>query len=206
MHTVIDHPLVKDKLTKIRDKNTKSKDFRDLLREITALMMYEVAKFYPLKKINIETPISKTIGYQLKNELVLVPILRAGLGMVDGISQIVPSVKIGHIGLYRNEKTLNPIEYYTKLPNSVKNADVLVLDPMLATGNSLSKAIDLIKKFKPKSIKYLGLVGSYFGLKKVQKDHPDVDIFLAGLDEKLNKDGYITPGLGDAGDRLFGTK
>ncbi|WP_027124225.1 uracil phosphoribosyltransferase [Mycoplasmoides pirum] len=206
MYIIIQHPLIKDKLTKMRDKNTKSKDFRDLLKEITALMMYEVAKSFPLKKVNINTPISKTIGYQLKNDLVLVPILRAGLGMVDGISQIVPAAKIGHIGLYRDEKTLIPKEYYTKFPKNINKADVLLLDPMLATGNSLSKAIDAIKKTKPRSIRYVGLVGSPEGLKKISNTHPDVEIYLASLDTKLNEKGYITPGLGDAGDRLFGTK
>lgn len=206
MYKIIDHPLVKDKLTKIRDKNTKSKDFRDLLKELIALMMYEVAKSYPLKKVSIETPISKTIGYKLKNDLVLVPILRAGLGMVDGISQIVPDAKIGHIGLYRNEETLQPIEYYSKLPKNISQADVLILDPMLATGHSLNKAIEILKKTKPKSIRYVGLVASPQGIKTIQKLHPDVDIFLASVDKKLNDKGYITPGLGDAGDRLFGTK
>ena len=206
MYKIIDHPLVKDKLTKIRDKNTKSKDFRDLLKEVIALMMYEVAKSYPLKKVSIETPISKTIGYKLKNDLVLIPILRAGLGMVDGISQIVPDAKIGHIGLYRNEKTLEPIEYYAKLPKNISRADVLILDPMLATGRSLNKAIEILKKSKPKSIRYVGLVASPQGIKTIQKLHPDVDIFLASVDKKLNDKGYITPGLGDAGDRLFGTK
>lgn len=206
MNKIINHPLIEDKLSKIRDINTKSTDFRNMLKEISVLMMYEVARDYPLKKVDIQTPITNTTGYQLKNDLVLVPILRAGLGMVEGISQVVPAAKIGHIGLYRDENTLSPVEYYTKFPKNISKSDVLVLDPMLATGLSAVKAISIIKKHKPRSIRFVGLVGSPTGLKKLNEMHPDVDIFLAACDPKLNSKGYITPGLGDAGDRIFGTK
>lgn len=206
MYKIVNHPLIKDKLSKMRDINTKTKDFRDLLQEIAVLMMYEVTKEYPLKKINIQTPIAKTLGYQLKNDLILIPILRAGIGMADGISKVIPDAKVGHIGLYRNEKTLNPVEYYAKFPRNIKNADVIILDPMLATGNSLLKAIEIVKQKKPKSIRYVGIVASPEGLKKINKIHSDVDIFIASVDQKLDENGYITPGLGDAGDRLFGTK
>lgn len=206
MNCIIDNPLVKYKLTKMRDVKTNCKDFKELLKEITALMMYEVGKSMTLKKISINTPLEKTTGYALKNEVVLVPILRAGLGMSDGISQILPQAKLGHIGLYRNEKNLKPVEYYSKLPDNISNSDVLVLDPMLATGGSVIKAIEIIKKHKPKSIKFIGLVGAPEGLKMLNSKFPDVDVYLGALDEKLNKSGYITPGLGDAGDRIYGTK
>lgn len=206
MNCIIDNPLVKYKLTKMRDVRTNCKDFKELLKEITALMMYEVGKSMPLKKISVNTPLEKTTGYALKNEIVLVPILRAGLGMSDGISQILPQAKLGHIGLYRNEKNLKPVEYYSKLPDNISNSDVLVLDPMLATGGSVTKAIEIIKKHKPKSIKFIGLVGAPEGLKVLNSKYPDVDVYLGALDEKLNKSGYITPGLGDAGDRIYGTK
>lgn len=206
MNYIIDNPLVKYKLTKMRDVKTNCKDFKELLKEITALMMYEVGKSMTLKKITITTPLEKTIGYALKNEVVLVPILRAGLGMSDGISQILPQAKLGHIGLYRNEKNLKPVEYYSKLPDDICNSDVLVLDPMLATGGSVIKAIGIIKPHKPKSIKFIGLVGAPEGLKALNSKFPDVDVYLGSLDEKLNKSGYITPGLGDAGDRIYGTK
>lgn len=206
MNYIIDNPLVKYKLTKMRDVKTNCKDFKELLKEITALMMYEVGKSMTLKKITITTPLEKTIGYALKNEVVLVPILRAGLGMSDGISQILPQAKLGHIGLYRNEKNLKPVEYYSKLPDDICNSDVLVLDPMLATGGSVIKAIEIIKQHKPKSIKFIGLVGAPEGLKTLNSKFPDVDVYLSSLDEKLNKSGYITPGLGDAGDRIYGTK
>lgn len=206
MNYIIDNPLVKYKLTKMRDVKTNCKDFKELLKEITALMMYKVGKSMTLKKITITTPLEKTIGYALKNEVVLVPILRAGLGMSDGISQILPQAKLGHIGLYRNEKNLKPVEYYSKLPDDICNSDVLVLDPMLATGGSVIKAIEIIKQHKPKSIKFIGLVGAPEGLKTLNSKFPDVDVYLSSLDEKLNKSGYITPGLGDAGDRIYGTK
>lgn len=206
MNYIIDNPLVKYKLTKMRDVKTNCKDFKELLKEITALMMYEVGKSMALKKITINTPLQKTTGYALKNEVVLVPILRAGLGMSDGISQILPQAKLGHIGLYRNEKNLKPVEYYSKLPNDTCNSDVLVLDPMLATGGSVIRAITIIKEHKPKSIKFIGLVGAPEGLKALNSKFPDVDVYLCALDEKLNKSGYITPGLGDAGDRIYGTK
>ncbi|WP_027119810.1 uracil phosphoribosyltransferase [[Mycoplasma] testudinis] len=206
MNTIIDHPLIKDKLTRMRDIKTKANFFRDLLKEITALMMYEIGKNYPTKKIKIITPLCETTGYALKNDLVLVPILRAGLGMAEGVSHVVPGAKIGHIGLYRNEESLQPVEYYAKFPKNTKAADVIVLDPMLATGGSASKAISIIKKLKPKSIQFVGLVGAPEGLKVLNKNHPDVNVFLAALDPKLNELGYILPGLGDAGDRLYGTK
>lgn len=206
MNKIIDHPLIKDKLTRMRNISTKANYFRDLLKEITALMMYEVARDYPLKEIEIETPLTKMTGYALKNDIVIVPILRAGLGMADGVSDVIPGAKIGHIGLYRNESSLQPVEYYAKFPQNMRNADVIVLDPMLATGGSATKAISIIKKLQPRSIQFVGLVGARQGLTILNEMHPDVNVYLAALDEKLNDLGYIEPGLGDAGDRLYGTK
>ncbi len=207
MLKVIDHPLIKDKITRIRKTTTDSSKFRDNLEEVTKLMLYEVTKDFELNEINIETPIAKTKGYKLKYNTVLVPILRAGLGMVDAIKDVIPTAAIGHIGLYRNEETLKPVEYYCKMPLTIEGSNTLILDPMLATGGSASAAIEIIeKKYKPKKITFICIVASPEGVKHLQEKHPNIDIYAAALDEKLNSDGYIVPGLGDAGDRIFGTK
>lgn len=203
---ILDHSLVKHKMTNIRKKETKTKDFYQNVNEIAGLMAYEISREFPLKEVQIETPICKSIQYELATEVVIVPILRAGLGMVDGIRSMIPTAKVGFIGLYRDEETLEPHEYYAKFPESINNAIVLVVDPMLATGGSAIAAIDMLKKRGCNNIRYIGLVGAPEGVNNLQKAHPDVDIFLATLDEKLNDNGYIVPGLGDCGDRLFGTK
>ena len=206
MHFEIKHPLIQDKLTRMRNKETNSTTFRDNLQELTSLLAYEATKDMELIDKNIETPICKMIGKKLANKICLVPILRAGLGMVDALKNLIPTATIGHIGLYRDESSLEPIEYYSKMPKSISDSDVLLLDPMLATGHSCVKAIEIIKKYKPKSITYIGILASPVGLKRLEEKHPDVNIYVASIDECLNKDGYIVPGLGDAGDRLFGTK
>ncbi len=203
---VLNHALIKHKLTNIRNKNTSTKDFYQNVNEIAGLMAYEITREFPLKEVEIETPICKSIQYELASEVVIVPILRAGLGMVDGIREMIPTAKVGFIGLYRDEETLEPHEYYAKFPNEIKDSIVLLVDPMLATGGSASAAITMLKKRGCKDIRYVGLVGAPEGIKTLQNDHPDVDIYLASLDEKLNEKGYIVPGLGDCGDRLFGTK
>jgi uracil phosphoribosyltransferase len=190
----------------MRKAETDMKDFRENLDEIAGLMAFEITGKLQTEKIKIKTPIMETLGYRLKNKVILVPVLRTGLGMVDGIHKVIPTAKIGHIGLYRDEKTLLPHEYYVKFPTGLKEATIFVLDPMLATGNSAVAAIDLVKKYGGKNIKLICLVGVKQGVDRVSKAHPDVDIFLAALDKKLNNKGYIVPGLGDAGDRLYGTK
>lgn len=205
MVTVIDHPLIKHKLTHMRKIETGTKDFRQNLDEIAGLMAFEITRDLPLKDVNIQTPIVECIGKELACNIVLVPILRAGLGMVDGIKNLIPTAKIGHIGLYRDEETKKPMEYFVKLPK-LDNSVVFVLDPMLATGGSAVKAIDIMKEKGAKVIKMICLVGVDEGINAVTKAHPDVDIYLASKDEKLNENAYIVPGLGDAGDRLFGTK
>jgi len=205
--TVVSHPLIQHKLTMLRDKNTSSKDFRELVREIAMLMAYEVTRNLPLEDIDIETPICKTTGKVLSGEdIAIVPILRAGLGMVDGMLDLIPNAKIGHIGLYRNEETLLPVEYYCKLPKDIENRIVIITEPMLSTGGSMLGAIDLLKKHGAKRIKSIHLVCAPEGIDIVTKAHPDVEIYTASIDEKYNDIGYIVPGLGDAGDRLFGTK
>lgn len=203
---VLNHSLIKHKLTNIRRKATKTKDFYQNVNEISGLMAYEITRNFPLKQIEIETPICKTIQYEMACDVVIVPILRAGLGMIDGIRGMIPTAKVGFIGLYRDEETLEPHEYYAKFPDNIQNAIVLLVDPMLATGGSASAAITMLKKRGCKDIRYVGLVGAPEGVKTLQKEHPDVDIYLAALDDKLNDKGYIVPGLGDCGDRLFGTK
>jgi len=203
---VFNHPLIHHKLSLIRDENTGTKDFRQTVSEIGMLMAYEVTRGLPTKKIQIKTPVGIADSYTLAKEVVIVPILRAGLGMVDAITALIPTAKVGHIGLYRDEETLEPQEYYAKFPTAIKDATVLIVDPMLATGGSVKRAIDLLKAKGVKNISYVGLVGAPEGVKKIQEFHPDVDIFLAALDEKLNEKGYIVPGLGDCGDRLYGTK
>ena len=201
------NPLIQHKLTLMRDKNTGSKDFRELLTEIAMLMGYEITKDIPLKDVEIETPIQKTSSKVVAGKkLAIIPILRAGLGMVDGLVSLMPAAKVGHVGLYRDPETLKPVEYYCKLPQDIGERDIIVVDPMLATGGSAVAAIDLLKSKGAKSIKLANLVAAPEGIAEVQKYHDDVDIYVASVDERLNEHGYIIPGLGDAGDRLFGTK
>jgi len=203
---VVDHPLIKHKLTNIRKKATNTKDFYANVQEIGSLMAYEIARDFPLRDIEIETPICKTVQKELAKKIVIIPILRAGLGMVDGIRDMIPSAKVGFIGLYRDEETLKPHYYYAKFPKEVADCIVLLVDPMLATGGSAIAACDKLKEVGCKNIKYVGLVAAPEGIAALQKAHPDVDIYTASVDEKLNESGYIVPGLGDCGDRLFGTK
>ncbi len=205
--TIYDHPLIQHKLTIMRDKNTSSKDFRELVSEIAMLMCYEITRDLPTKEVEIETPICKTKSKTLAGKkLAIVPILRAGLGMVDGVTKLIPAARIGHIGLYRDEETLKPVEYYCKLPKDISEREVIVVDPMLATGGSAIDAVTQIKLRNPKDIKFMGLIAAPEGIEAFTKAHPDVDVYCAALDEKLNENGYIIPGLGDAGDRIFGTK
>ncbi len=206
MLTILDHPLIKHKLTHMRKKTANTKDFRQNLDEIAELMAYEVCRDLPLKEVPIETPVASTTGYELSKEVIIVPILRAGIGLLDGIRELVPTAKVGFIGMYRDEETLQPHEYFAKFPSGMEDAVVMIVDPMLATGGSAIDAIDAVKKRGAKNIKLVNLVGAPEGVAAVQKAHPDVDIYLAALDEKLNENGYIVPGLGDAGDRIFGTK
>jgi uracil phosphoribosyltransferase len=204
---VIDHPLVQHKLSLMRDKTTGTKDFRELLQEVATLMAYEVTRDLPLKEVEIETPIGPCRTRIIDGRMLgIIPILRAGLGMVDGIMQLVPGAKVGHIGLYRDPVTLQPVEYYCKLPSDATERELIVLDPMLATGGSSAAAIRFLKDRGCRSIKLVCLIGAPEGIHRVQEEHPDVDIYIAAVDEKLNEHGYIVPGLGDAGDRLFGTK
>lgn len=203
----MDHPLIKHKLSLMRDKTTGVKEFREATREIAMLMCYEATRDLPLKEITIETPVSDARVHVISGKkIALVPILRAGLGMVDGMLEMIPAAKVGHIGLYRNPETLQPIEYYCKLPNDIQDRDVLLLDPMLATGGSAIDAIEIVKRSRPKSIKFLCVIAAPEGLRALSEAHPDVHIYCAAVDEKLNENGYILPGLGDAGDRIFGTK
>lgn len=195
---VFDHPLIQHKITYIRDKNTGTKDFRELVDEVASLMAFEITRDLPLKDIEIETPVSKaTTKVIAGKKLGLIPILRAGLGMVDGILKLIPAAKVGHVGLYRDPKTLQPVEYYVKLPTDVEERDFIVLDPMLATGGSAAEAINSLKKRGAKQIKLMCIVAAPEGVKVVQEEHPDVDIYVAALDEKLNDHGYVVPGLGD---------
>jgi len=203
---ILDHPLIDHKMAKVRDKNTDTKTFRETINEIGALMAYEITRNLATKTIEVETPLEKTTCKVLSKEVVIVPILRAGLGMVDGIQSLIPTAKVGHIGLYRDEETLMPHEYYAKFPPSLPEATSLLVDPMLATGGSVGAAIDALKKRGAKEIIYVGVVGCPEGVEYLQKNYPDVDIYLASCDRQLNEKGYIVPGLGDAGDRLYGTK
>ena len=204
---VMDHPLIQHKLSVLRDVKTGTKEFRDLVNEIAMLMIYDATRDLPLQDIEVQTPCGVAHCKELAGrKLAFVPILRAGLGMVDGALALVPSAKVGHIGLYRDETTLEPVEYYCKLPKDIEERDVFVVDPMLATGGSAIDAIGQIKKRNPLSIKFLCMIAAPEGLEALKEAHPDVDIFIAGMDDHLNENGYIVPGLGDAGDRIFGTK
>lgn len=204
---VLDHPLIQHKMSIIRNKEVGTKVFREMVNEIAMLMAYDVTRDMPLEDVVIETPITTTTKKRLAGKkLAVVPILRAGLGMVDGIVNMIPAARIGHIGMYRDEESLQPVEYFVKLPEDIDQREVLVVDPMLATGGSANMAIDALKKRGAKIIKLVVLVSAPEGVKAVQEEHPDVDIFTAALDDGLNEHGYIVPGLGDAGDRLFGTK
>ena len=203
----MDHPLIQHKIGIIRREETGSKDFRMMIGEIAMLMCYEATRDLPLKEITIETPVAEARVQVISGKkIALVPILRAGLGMVEGILEMIPAAKVGHIGLYRNPETLQPIEYYCKLPNDIEDRDVLLLDPMLATGGSAIDAITQIKKHGAKRIKFIGLIAAPEGIKALHEAHPDVDIYLGAEDDHLNENGYIVPGLGDAGDRIYGTK
>ena len=204
---IFDHPLIQHKLSIMRSKDTGTKEFRELLNEIAMLMVYEVTRDLPTEEVEIETPICKCTARQLAGKkLGIVPILRAGLGMVDGMLSLIPAAKVGHIGLYRDPQTLNPVDYYSKLPPDVSERDIIVVDPMLATGGSAVEGINVVKRAGCKRVKLVCLIAAPEGVKAVQEAHPDVDIYVAHVDEYLNDHGYIVPGLGDAGDRLFGTK
>ncbi len=204
---VLDHPLIQHKVSILRDKNTGVKEFREAVGEIAALMCYEATRDLPLEEVEIETPICKaTVKRLAGKKLAIVPILRAGLGMVDTIIDLIPSAKIGHIGLYRDPVTHNPVEYYCKMPPDISEREVLVVDPMLATGGSASAAITFLKGYGCKNIKLMNIIGCPEGVEVIHRDHPDVDLYVAAMDEGLNENKYIVPGLGDAGDRIFGTK
>ena len=204
---VIDHPLIQHKLTLIRDKDTGSKEFRELVEEVAMLMAFEVTRDLPLEEVDIETPLAHATSKVIKGrKMAIIPILRAGLGMSSGILRLIPGAKLGHIGMYRDHDTLQPVVYYAKFPEDIEERDVLLVDPMLATGGSVVASINYIKEHGAKSIKLVALVAAPEGIKRVQAEHPDVNIYTAAIDERLNDRGYIIPGLGDCGDRLFGTK
>lgn len=204
---VIDHPLIQHKLTMMRKKTTGTKDFRELLEEISMLMTYEITRDFPLKDVEIETPVSKCVGKELADtrKVCVVPILRAGLGLQSGVVNMIPAAKIGHIGLYRDPETLKPVEYYCKMPSDIAERTMLVVDPMLATGGSAAAAITMLKEKGAKKLILMCLVAAPEGVKVINNEHPDVPVYVAAVDEKLNEHGYIVPGLGDAGDRIFGT-
>lgn len=203
---VIEHPLIQHKLTLIRDKDTSAKEFRELVEEIAMLMVYEMTRELPTKEIDIQTPVAKTKGKVIVGEKIgFVPLLRAGLGMVNGLLKLIPTAKVGHIGLFRNEKTFQPVHYYAKLPVGMEYRDVIVLDPMLATGGSASTSVQLLKDLEVQSIRFMCLIASHEGIQRLKKEHPDIDIYTAAIDDKLNENKFIIPGLGDAGDRMFGT-
>lgn len=206
MLILLQHPLITHKVTHMRRTDTSTKEFRETLNEVAGLMAFEITRDLPLKDVLVETPIRSCETRELATEVVLVPVLRAGLGMVEGITNLIPTAKVGHIGLYRNEETLQPVTYYEKFPSTLSSSIVMVLDPMLATGGSASAAISAIKENGANPIKLVCVVGAPEGVKRIENEHPDVDIYLAALDEGLNDVGYIVPGLGDAGDRIFGTK
>lgn len=203
---VFDHPLIQHKVSLLRDENTSTKEFRELVSEIAMLMAYEVTRDLPMKEVKIKTPVAEaTVKMLAGKQIAIVPILRAGLGMVDGMVELIPNVRVGHIGLYRDPVTVEPVEYYCKLPDDIAEREVILLDPMLATGGSASAAITFLKKRGIKNIKFMCLIAAPEGIARVTADHPDIKIFCAAKDEKLNDHSYIIPGLGDAGDRLFGT-
>ena len=205
--TVLNHPLIQHKLTIIRNKDTGTRVFREVANEIAELMVYEITRDLPLEDVTVQTPMGETVQKTLSGKkLAVIPILRAGLGMVDGVLQLIPAAKVGHIGMYRDEKTLKPHEYFVKLPSDIEQRELFIVDPMLATGGSANMAIEALKKRGAQHIRLVVLVAAPEGVKAVQDQNPDVDIYAAALDEKLNENGYIFPGLGDAGDRLFGTK
>jgi len=206
MLNLLKHPLLTHKLTRLRRKETDTKEFRETLEEIAGLMAFEITRDLPLRDVTVETPMRSCSTQELARDVVLIPVLRAGLGMVNGISNLIPSAKVGHIGMYRDHETLEPKTYYSKFPENLSRAVVMVLDPMLATGGSASAAISFLKEQGATTIKLVCVVGAPVGVERIRKDHPDVQVYLAALDEKLNETGYIVPGLGDAGDRLFGTK
>ncbi|MDR1131128.1 MAG: uracil phosphoribosyltransferase [Oscillospiraceae bacterium] len=204
---VFDHPLIQHKLSVMREKDTSVKEFRELVSEVATLMCYEATRDLPLEETEIETPVAKAKVKRIAGKkLAIVPILRAGLGMVDGMLTMIPSAKVGHIGLYRDPDTLMPVKYYCKMPKDVAERDIIIVDPMLATGGSASAAITFMKEYGCRHIKLMCIIGAPEGAKKIQEAHPDVDIYIAAMDERLNSHGYIVPGLGDAGDRIFGTK
>lgn len=204
---VLNHPLIQHKLSIIRDKSTSVKEFRELASEVAMLMCYEATRDLPVEDCDVETPLKKMKSPKIAGKkLVIVPILRAGLGMVEGMTALIPSAKVGHIGLYRNEETLEPVKYYCKMPKDVAERDVIIVDPMLATGGSATAAIGFMKEYGCKNIKLMSIISAPVGIDRVREDHPDVEIYVAAVDEGLNENGYIVPGLGDAGDRIFGTK
>ena len=204
---IMNHPLIQHKISLLRDKATGVKEFREMISEITMLMCYEATRDLPLKEVEIETPLAVAKTKILAGrKIAFIPILRAGIGMIDGVMELIPAAKIGHIGLYRDPETLRPVKYYSKLPSDIDDRDVIVLDPMLATGGTAVDAIDIIKKEKPKSIKFMCIIAAPEGVSLLTEKHPDVQVYCAAMDEKLNDHGYIVPGLGDAGDRIFGTK
>lgn len=204
---ICDHPLIQHKLTFIRDMRTNTKDFRELVDEVATLMAYEITRSIPLESISVQTPVAETEGKVISGRMLgLIPILRAGLGMLDGVVKLLPAAKVGHVGLFRDPETMLPVEYYTKLPTDVTERELIVIDPMLATGGSAIAAIDVLKNRGCTQIKMMNLVAAPEGVKAVQEAHPDVDIYVAALDKGLDDHGYIIPGLGDAGDRLYGTK
>ena len=204
---ILDHPLLQHKLSILRDETTSVTEFRQVVSEIATLMCYEATRDLPLEEVEVQTPVAKaTVKKIAGKKLAIVPILRAGLGMVDGILTLIPGAKVGHIGLFRDPETLEPVKYYCKMPSDIAERDVIILDPMLATGGSASAAIDFIKEYGVTNIKLMNILAAPEGIARIQKDHPDVPIYVAACDEKLNDHGYIVPGLGDAGDRIFGTK
>jgi len=204
---VFDHPLIKHKISILRDKNTSMKEFRELIEEITTIMTYESMRDVNLVPVQVETPLEVTTQYRVPDdEIAIVPILRAGLGMVNGVHRVFPTAKVGHIGMYRDEQTLQPQEYYCKLPDGIEQKTVFLVDPMLATGGSACDALDALKRRGCKKIKFMAIIGAPEGIKKVAEAHPDIPVYISTLDRGLNENGYIVPGLGDAGDRLFGTK
>ena len=205
--TVVTHPLVQHKLSYLRDKETPTVHFRKLVNEVTLLLTYEATKDFPTEDVEIETPLEKTIVQKISGKKVAVcPVLRAGVGMLDGVLSLIPVARVGFIGLYRNEETLEPVEYYVKLPNDISERDVILLDPMLATGNSTAAAVTTVKAAGASSIRLIALIAAPAGIERIHRDHPEVSIVVAGIDRELNEKGYIVPGLGDAGDRLYGTK